>query len=62
MNKHRIFNIAGLLAIIAFTSILVWMPAPSTDYTSAAAQSAAQEQAAQVRKERAEVAINEGSK
>ena len=58
MTKHRIFNTCGLLAIIACLFVLIWMPAPSTDYASAAAQQAAQEQAAAMRKERAEVAVN----
>jgi len=63
MTKHRIFNVCSLLAIIACLFVLIWMPAPSVDYVSAAAQQAAQEQAAALRKEKAEVAINnEGSK
>jgi hypothetical protein len=67
MNKHRDFNRRAfwrwtLPVTLAFSGMLVWPYDAPTDYTSAAAQQAAQEQAAALRKEKAEIAINNEGK
>jgi len=66
MNKHSDFNrrafwLWTLPVTLAFAGLLSW-PHDAPDYTSAAAQQAAQEQAQALRKEKAEVAINQSEK
>jgi len=64
--KHRDFNKRAFWLwmvplTLAFAGLLSW-PHDAPDYTSAAAQQAAQEQAAALRKEKAELAINNEEK
>lgn len=66
MNKHRDFNrrafwLWTLPVTLAFTGLLCW-PYDAPTYTSAAAEAAAQEQAQALRKEKAEIAVNQSEK